>query len=63
VSLQVVGEMVELAIYDDGPGIPEDDARQLFSQFYQMVQAGGRSVRGLGLGPGVVHRPRDRFWA
>lgn len=44
------GEAAEIAVHDDGPGIPEETAAQVFSRFYQSPQAQEASQSGMGLG-------------
>ncbi|MDQ3878625.1 MAG: HAMP domain-containing histidine kinase, partial [Actinomycetota bacterium] len=48
------GEFVELAITDDGPGVPEDLLPHLFDPFARAMTA--RTVQGSGLGLAIVRR-------
>jgi heavy metal sensor kinase len=56
VSLQIVGsdtrsaQFVELAIQDEGPGIPEDAQQRVFDRFYRLDEARSRDSGGFGLG-------------
>ena len=56
VSLHVVGsdtgpgQFLELAIQDEGPGIPEDAQLRVFDRFYRLDEARSRDSGGFGLG-------------
>ncbi len=56
VSLHVVGsdtvpvQFVELAIQDQGPGIPEGAQQRVFDRFYRLDEARSRDSGGFGLG-------------
>jgi signal transduction histidine kinase len=56
VSLHVVGsdtgpaQFVELAIRDEGPGIPEIAQQRVFDRFYRLDEARSRDSGGFGLG-------------
>ncbi len=58
VSMQATesGDWVELAVADDGNGIPADLMPTLFEPFVQGKQALDRSAGGLGLGLALCHR-------
>jgi CheY-like chemotaxis protein len=48
------GETVRVEVWDSGPGIPEDQRRNIFGEFYRLA---GRNVHGgLGLGLAIVDR-------
>ncbi len=47
------GPYVEVAIDDDGPGVPEEKRRQVFKPFYRMDEARSRQ-EGVGLGLTIV---------
>jgi two-component system sensor histidine kinase SenX3 len=49
-----IGEFVELTVSDEGPGIAEDFASQLFEQFSQASRGDRRVSRGIGLGLVIV---------
>ena len=56
VSLQLVGadsgrpQFVQLAIEDEGPGIPETARQRVFDRFYRLDEARTRDTGGFGLG-------------
>jgi two-component system OmpR family sensor kinase len=52
------GELVELWVEDDGPGIEPDDIPHVFDRFYTVSRAAKRHV-GSGLGLAIVHELVD----
>ena len=54
VSLSNTGEMIEMAVADDGIGIAEDDLPSLGDPFVQAETSYNRSYQGTGLGLSVV---------
>ncbi len=45
-----------IEVWDSGPGIPEDQRRKIFSEFYRLADAARTSQTGLGLGLAIVDR-------
>jgi signal transduction histidine kinase/CheY-like chemotaxis protein len=48
------GEQIRVEVHDTGPGIPEDQRRNIFGEFYRL--GGQNSHGGLGLGLAIVDR-------
>jgi signal transduction histidine kinase len=48
------GDTLDIEVWDSGPGIPEDQQRNIFGEFYRL--AGGNTDGGLGLGLAIVDR-------
>jgi two-component system, OmpR family, sensor histidine kinase KdpD len=56
---------VELRVVDHGPGVPEDQQEQIFSQFYRLDSAGrrgGGTGLGLAICRGLVEAMGGRIW-
>lgn len=47
-------EFVELAIEDEGPGIPDDKASRVFDRFYRVDEGPSRDAEGAGLGLAIA---------
>jgi signal transduction histidine kinase len=50
------GAALRIEVWDTGPGIPQDQRRMIFSEFYRIADAGRGNQAGLGLGLAIVDR-------
>jgi K+-sensing histidine kinase KdpD len=62
-----VADELELAVEDDGPGIPEEDLEHVFDKFYRARRTEHSGVPGTGLGlaicKAIVEAHAGRIWA
>ena len=47
---------VEIAVEDDGPGIPDDEAERVFEPFYRLDRSRDRATGGFGLGLSIARK-------
>lgn len=47
---------VEIAVDDDGPGIPEDERERIFDPFYRLDRSRDRATGGFGLGLSIARK-------
>lgn len=56
VTLRLAAETVEVAVTDQGPGVPEPELLRIFDPFYRVSSARGRDSGGDGIGLAIVDR-------
>jgi signal transduction histidine kinase len=54
VSLAATPQTVEIAVEDDGPGIPDDQLAKVFEPFYRVEDSRSRDTGGVGLGLAIA---------
>lgn len=50
------GDLIEIQVNDDGPGIDQRELEKVFHPFYQVADVNTRSVEGLGIGLSLARR-------
>ncbi|MCP4343800.1 MAG: HAMP domain-containing histidine kinase [Desulfobulbaceae bacterium] len=54
VEAHLRGNLVEVAVHDTGPGIPEGDLEKIFLKFQQVISSTGQRIKGTGIGLATV---------
>jgi len=49
-TLKKIGSTIELSVKDEGPGIPDNEKKKIFSKFYRIGSEATRKTKGTGLG-------------
>ena len=60
VGLTMVGDLAEIAVVDNGVGLPADQLQRIFEPFVQLQPAGYSGTGGLGLGLALVRQLIER---
>jgi two-component system OmpR family sensor kinase len=50
------GQRLEIAVEDDGPGIPEEERERIFEPFYRLDRSRDRATGGFGLGLSIAQK-------
>ncbi|HEX5518975.1 MAG TPA: HAMP domain-containing sensor histidine kinase, partial [Candidatus Nitrosocosmicus sp.] len=66
VDRQEEGKSINFSVYDNGPGIPAEEADNLFQKFYQIDTSETRKHAGTGLGlvicKGIIEAHGGKIW-
>jgi two-component system OmpR family sensor kinase len=55
-SARRLQDRIEIAVEDDGPGIPADEAERVFEPFYRLDRSRDRATGGFGLGLSIARK-------
>jgi signal transduction histidine kinase len=50
------GDLLEIVVDDDGPGIPEEERERIFEPFYRLDRSRDRATGGFGLGLSIARK-------
>jgi signal transduction histidine kinase len=53
---ELVGDLFQVVVADNGPGVPEADRERIFEHFEQLTKGDSRSDRGFGLGLPIARK-------
>jgi signal transduction histidine kinase len=59
VSVEMTGRGLEISVSDNGPGIPIDEQKNIFTKFYQIEKEVTGQMEGFGLGLALAKRLMD----
>lgn len=66
ISIQTIDGNIEIAVDDNGPGIPEDQYEEVFRPFYRVDSSRNAATGGVGLGlpiaMDIVHAHGGKIW-
>ena len=63
ITIKVVDGLLEIAVSDQGIGIPQKDLERIFERFYRVDRSRSRETGGTGLGLAIVKHVLNRHQA